>query len=152
MLEEAAAEDAVVAFIEGLPVANDIAAVVGFVGHHDDHGITSHGVEALGDRTPEAVRTGILDRAEGGDFCDFALEDLPSGVSGTVVHHDDFVGNASEGKLQVEVLDGGCDTALLIPRGDHNREQRKRSGRLGFRKTGHFCLSKQGGWRLLSKA
>ena len=77
VLEEATAEDAVVAFIEGLPVANDIAAVVGFIGHHDDHGIASHGVEALRDRTPEAVRTGILNRAEGGDFCGFALEDLP---------------------------------------------------------------------------
>ena len=63
VLEEATAEDAVVAFIEGLPVANDIAAVVGFIGHHDDHGITGHGVEAVGDCTPEAVRTGILDRA-----------------------------------------------------------------------------------------
>ena len=95
VLEEAAAKDAVVAFIEGLPVANDIAAVVGFVGHHNDHGITSHGVETLGDRTPKAVRAGILDRAEGGDFGGFALEDLPSGVGGTVVHYNDFVGNAA---------------------------------------------------------
>ena len=104
------------AFIEGLPVADDIAAAVGFVGHHDDHGITGHGVEALGDRSPEAVRSGILDRAEGRDFGGFALEDLPSGVSGTVVDHNDFVGNASERKLQVQGLDGGCDAALLIPR------------------------------------
>ena len=95
VLEEAAAEDAVVAFVECVPVAHDIAAVVGFVGHHDDHGIARHGVEALGDRTPETVRTRILDRAEGGDFGGFALEDLPSGVGGTVVHHDDFVGNAA---------------------------------------------------------
>ena len=147
VLEEAAAEDAVVAFIEGLPVANDIAAVVGFVGHHNDHGITGHGVEALGDRTPETVRTGILDRAEGGDFGGFDLEDLPSGVGGTVVHHNDFVGNAAEGKLEVQVLDGGGDAALLIPRGDDNREQRERSGRLDFRSAGHFCLSKRGGRR-----
>jgi hypothetical protein len=70
----------------------------------------------------------ILDWAEGGDFCGFALEDLPSGVGGTVVHHDDFVGNALEGKLKVQVLDGGGDAALLIPRGDDNREQRERSG------------------------
>ncbi len=92
MLEEAAAEDAVGAFIEGLPVADDIAAVVGFVGHHDDRGITGHGVEALGDRSPEAVRSGILDRAEDGDFGSFALEDLPSGVGRTVVDHNDFRG------------------------------------------------------------
>ena len=37
----------------------------------------------------------ILDWAEGGDFCDFALEDLPSGVGGTIVHHNDFVWNAA---------------------------------------------------------
>ena len=80
VLEEAAAEDAVVAFVECMPVAHDIAAVIGFVGHHDDHSITSHGVEALRDRTPEAVRTGILDGAKSRDFRGFALEDLPSGV------------------------------------------------------------------------
>ena len=101
MLEEAAAEDAVVAFIQGLPVADDIAAVVGFVGHHNDHGITSHGVESLGDRTPEAMRTGILDRAEGGDFGGFTLKDFPSGVCGTVIHHDDFVWNSMKRKLEV---------------------------------------------------
>ena len=70
----------------------------------------------------------ILDWAEGGDFCGFALEDLPSGVCGTVVHHNDFVGNASEGKLKVQVLDGGGDATLLVPRGDDNREQREPSG------------------------
>ena len=153
VLQEATAEDAVVAFIEGLPVANDITAVVGFVGHHNNHGITAHGVEAFGDRTPEAVRAGILNRAEGGDFGGFALEDLPSGVGGTIVHHDDFVWHSVEGKLEVEVLDGGGDAALLIPHGDDNREQRERSGRLGFRSAGHFCLSKRRdrrhgpGWR-----
>jgi hypothetical protein len=66
------------------------------------------------------------------------LEDLPSGVGGTVVHHNDFVGNASEGKLQVQVLDGGSNASLLIPRGDDNREQRERSSGLGFRRVRHF--------------
>ena len=94
VLEEAAAEDAVVAFVQCMPVAHDIATVVGLIGHHDDHGIARHGVEALGDRTPKAVRTEILNRSEGGDFCGFALEDLPCGVCGTVVHHDNFVWNS----------------------------------------------------------
>lgn len=94
VLEEAAAEDALVAFVECMRVTHDIAAVVGFIGHHYDHGIARHGVEPLRDRTPEAVRTGILDRAEGRDFRGFALEDLPSGVGGTVVHHDNFVWNS----------------------------------------------------------
>jgi hypothetical protein len=49
-----------------------------------------------------------LNRAEGGDFCGFALEDLPSGVCGTVVHHDNFVWNSMKRKLEVQMLDGGC--------------------------------------------
>ncbi len=59
-LHEAAAEDAVVAFVEFFPVTDDVAAVVGFVGHKDDGGVTGHGVEAEGDRPTETVRAGIL--------------------------------------------------------------------------------------------
>jgi len=134
VFEEAAAEDAIVAFVECMPVAHDIAAVVGFVRHHDDHGIARHGVEPLRDRTPEAVRTGILDRAEGGDFRGFALEDLPCGVCGTVVHHDNFVWNSMQRKFEVEMLDGGSNAALLISRRDDDRKQRERSSGLGFRR------------------
>jgi hypothetical protein len=75
---------------------------------------------------------------EGGDFCGFALEDLPCGVCGTVVHHDDFVRNCVLRKLEVEMLDSGGYAALLIPRGNDEREQRERSGGLGFRRVGHF--------------
>ena len=49
----------------------------------------------LNDRASETMRPRILNRAEGGDFGGFALEDLPSGVGGTVIHHNDFVGNAA---------------------------------------------------------
>jgi hypothetical protein len=33
------------------------------------------------------------------------------------------MGNATKGKFEVEVLDGGCDAALLIPRGYYDREE-----------------------------
>ena len=41
-------------------------------------------------------------------------------------------------KLEVEMLDGGGDASLLVPRRDDNREQLKRSGGLGFKWSGHF--------------
>ena len=97
--------------------------------------------------------------------------------------------NASEGKLEVQLLDGGGDAALLqkiillsmillifcafgeialpcsaVIDSRYNAGNAKvllgreptrtlallsalRPGRLGFRKTGHFCLSKRGGGR-----
>lgn len=63
---EAAAEDAVVAFVEFFPVTDDVAAVVGFIGHEDDRGIAGHGVEAEGNRSSKTMRTLVLDRAENG--------------------------------------------------------------------------------------
>ena len=54
--DEAAAEDAVVTLVQGLPVAHHVAAIVGFVGHHDDDGVALHGVEPADDGAAEAVR------------------------------------------------------------------------------------------------
>jgi hypothetical protein len=94
--------------------------------------------ENLNDRAPETMRPRILNRAESGDFGGFALEDLPCGVCGTVVHHDNFVRNSVQSNLEVEMLDGGSNATLLVPRRDDNREQRERSSGLGFRRVGHF--------------
>jgi hypothetical protein len=41
-------------------------------------------------------------------------------------------------KLEVQMLDGGSNAALLVPRRDDNREQLERSHGLGFRRVGHF--------------
>ncbi len=41
-------------------------------------------------------------------------------------------------KLEVQMLDSGGNAALLVPRGDDNREQRERSHGLGFMRVGHF--------------
>lgn len=123
VLEEAAAEDAVVPFIELFPITDDIAAVIGFIGHHDDHSIACHGIQPADDGAAETVGTGVFNGAEGGDFCGFGLEDLPSGIGGAVVHHDDFMWDAAEGKFEVEVLDGGGDAALLVPRRYYYRKE-----------------------------
>src|SRR5258707_557117 len=63
-LDEAAAEDAVPAFVELLPVANDVAAVVRFVGHHDDSGVAPHFLQAPIDGASEARLTQILNGAQ----------------------------------------------------------------------------------------
>jgi len=59
-LHEAAAEDAVVAFVEFFPIADDIAAVVGLIGHHNDGGVAGHGVQTTNNRSPKPVGGGIL--------------------------------------------------------------------------------------------
>jgi hypothetical protein len=40
--------------------------------------------------------------------------------------------------LKVQMLDSGSNAALLVTRGDDEREQRERSGGLGFRRVWHF--------------
>ncbi len=166
-LHEAAAEDAVVAFVELVPVADDIAGVVGVVGHEDDGGVAGHGVETEGDGTAEAVRAGVLHAVQnavtaGGSWAralllgdptgrrgawrrgiqalGFFLEDLPSAVRGAVVDDDDFVRDAAEVQLEMQVLDGGRDAAFLITRGDDDGQELEwRVGSCGSRE-GHCGL------------
>jgi hypothetical protein len=63
------------------------------------------------------------------------LEDLPGAVGGAVVVDDDFVRDAAEFQLNTEVLDGGCDAAFLVPRGDYNGENQERHAKKVCRKT-----------------
>ena len=58
--------------------------------------------------------------------------------NGSVIDHDDFVWKPTKRKLEVEMLDGGGDAALLVPRGDDDRKQCERSSGIGFRKIWHF--------------
>jgi hypothetical protein len=44
-LHKAAPEDAIITLLHLLPVANDITAVIRFIGHHDDDGVSRHGIE-----------------------------------------------------------------------------------------------------------
>jgi hypothetical protein len=53
----------------------------------------------------------------------FFLEDLPGAVGRTVVDYDDFVRDAAEVQLEMQVLDGGRDTAFLVTRGDDYRQE-----------------------------
>ena len=131
---EAGAEDAVdVGVLEFLPVADDIAWVIGLVGHHDDNGVAAEGIKARSDGAAEAVGSGVLKGTEGGDFFFLGLEDGPGGVGGSVVDDENLMGDGVEIQLEVEVLDGGGDAAFFVAGwdddGEHFREKLKRRAR-----------------------
>ncbi len=98
---ESAAKDTVVPLVQLEPVANDIAAVVRLVRHHDHGGVAFHLVESLDDSPPEAVKAGVLDRDQLGHSLFHKAEDIPGRVGATVVNHYDFVGNMVEIQFQV---------------------------------------------------
>ena len=52
---EAGAEYGIPSLVEHLPVADDVAAIVGFVGHHHHHGVARHVIEAARNGAAEAV-------------------------------------------------------------------------------------------------
>ena len=120
---EAAAEDAVVAFVELLPVADDVAAVVRFVGHHNYGGVTFHRLKTAGDRTSKAVLFFVLYRSQFRKLIFLLLKYLPSAVGGAVVDDDDFVRDAAEVQLEVQMLDSGCDAAFLVAGWDDDRQE-----------------------------
>ena len=62
-LHEAASEDTIVALVELLPVTHHIAAIIRLVGHHNDKRIALGGIQATGDRPPEAVQVFVLHRS-----------------------------------------------------------------------------------------
>lgn len=93
-LHEAAAEDAIIALVQLLPVAHHIAAIIRFVGHHDDERIALGGIQAAGDGPPKAVQIFILHRSQRGNLLANLLENGLGAVLAAVVHHHDFVRDA----------------------------------------------------------
>ena len=53
----ATAEDTIPTLVQQTPIADDVAAVVGFIRNHDDHRVTANVIESTGDRTAEAQTT-----------------------------------------------------------------------------------------------
>ena len=126
-LDEAAAEDAVPALVQLLPVADHVAAVVRFVGHHDHRRhrpcmLSSPQMMAR----PKPCRPVFWTGRSSGRRCLQVLQQLPGPVRAAVVHHDDLVGDALQAQLQVEMLDGRADAPLLIAGGNDDREQLER--------------------------
>src|SRR4030095_4994410 len=75
--DESAPEDAFVALVQLRPVADDIAAVVRFVGHHDDDRVALHQFEPGDDRAPESMLSLVLDRDQHGHSLLDRGEELP---------------------------------------------------------------------------
>ena len=123
-LDEAAAEDAVVALVEHLPVAttsrqsSDSSAIMMTTAS------PRHGIEAADDGAAEAVRPGVLHRPQrraslaaapaAAPRCESVLPSSTTTIS---------CGDVVQAQLQVEVLHGGGDAAFLVARGDDDGEQ-----------------------------
>jgi len=122
-LDETAPEHTVESLVELFPIPDDVPAVVGFVGHHDDDRIACHGIQTADERPSQAVRTRVPDRFEMGEFFLFLLQDRPGAVGRAVIHDNDFMGNPAQFKFQVQVLESRCDAALLVPRRDDDRKK-----------------------------
>src|SRR5438876_1646005 len=125
-LDESAAEDTVVSVVQLCPIANDIAAVVGLVRHHDHCGVPLHVVEALDDGPAESVAALVLDWDQFGHMLLERGENVPGLIGTAIVDHYDLVRNSVELQLQVQMLHGGRNTALLVPGGNDYGQHRKR--------------------------
>src|SRR5262249_522134 len=89
--DETAPENAVISFLEYVPVTNDITNIVRFLTHHDTHAIPMRATQAPDDCSPESMRPGILRRRQIGDAELQLLQDLPGVVGASIVHGYDLV-------------------------------------------------------------
>ena len=144
-LHEAAAEDTIIALVQLVPVAHHIAAIIGFVGHHDDKRIALGGIQAAGDGPPEAVQLFILDRSQRGNPLANLLENGPSAVLAAIVHHHDFVRHAVKFELQMQVLDRACDASFLVT-GRYDDGEQFQIGLIVHFKNCRMFIQKSGKW------
>ena len=54
------------------------------------------------------------------------LQDFPCAVGRAVIDDQNFVGNALEAEVAVEMFNRGGHAPFLVPGGDHDREQAER--------------------------
>jgi hypothetical protein len=58
---KARAENGIPPLVQDLPIGDDIATVVGFVGHHDNDRVPAYVTESACNSAPETMFPGILD-------------------------------------------------------------------------------------------
>ena len=130
--DEAAAEGAFVALVEQMPVAHGVSGGVRGVGHHDDNGVTAHVIQTVNNGAAEAVRAGILDGGERGDFGTEGLEDGPRGVFGGIIDDNEFVREAGARECGVDGAERGRQGGFFVTGGDDDGEEGE-GGRRGRR-------------------
>src|ERR1051326_5001899 len=122
---KAAAKHAVVTFIELVPVAHDVTAVVGFISHHDDNGVAFDRREAAADGAPETIRSRVMNWRERGNSRLKTLENLPGAIRAAVVHHDNLVRYLAQPQLDVEMFHRSRDATFLVAGWDDHRKMRQ---------------------------
>src|SRR5450755_248664 len=75
--DEPAAKDAIVALVQSIPVTHDIAAIVGFIGHHNNNRVATHLIETPADRPSKSVRPRISRRGQSSNPRSQILENFP---------------------------------------------------------------------------
>ena len=119
-LQKAAPKHAVVAFVQCVPIAHHITAIVRLVRHHDHHGVAAHLRKPKLNRTAESVEPAVHHRTHFGNFRGCLRENLPRSVRGPVVHHNDLVRDPAQRKLQMQVAKRRGNRPLLVPGGNHD--------------------------------
>src|SRR5262249_29492579 len=103
---EAAAKNTLVAFVQFIPVAYHVVAVVRLISHHDTNSVATHMVESATYGATESIWRGVLDRVEAGNLCLERFKYSPSCIGAPIVNYDDFMRYIVAPKFEVEMLGG----------------------------------------------
>ena len=131
-LDETTAKGALIAFVvEQAPVFDGVLGRIGGIGHHDDNGVASTVFEAVNDGATKAMRTGILLRDQRGNLpgAQF-LQDCPSAILRTVVHHHDLMRDARSGEGCVNIAQRLGQGPFFVTSRHDDRVKAQRAGRV----------------------
>ena len=103
-------------------VADQVARVVGSVGHHDRHSVALEAVEPRAHGEAEAAAEGRGEQAHMIELGDEGLDDRAGAIPAVVVDHEHLVVDARRFQRGDHVADGRADRALLVPGRDDHRE------------------------------
>src|ERR1019366_5469846 len=96
-------------------------------------------------RSPKAVLARVLQRPDGRKAGTEFSEHAPCVVGAAVIHDQDFVRDAVEPQLEVQVLDGGCNATRLVTCRYDDRQQGGRYTRPRLRALHGSLTSSQSG-------
>src|SRR5207249_8370612 len=98
---ETAPKNAVISFVEYVPVPNHVANIVRFVSHHDNHGIAMCPVQAPDDRSPKPMRLDVLRRHKIWEAKIQFFQNFPGAVVTPIIHDYDLVRHIIKAQLKV---------------------------------------------------